>query len=270
MSASRPKNPTLSLDSSSRLRWRSWSRKHERAWFLLSLSLHVLTILALVYLTPVHVVVRKAIEKTRTEMQMSAKQLKELAETLEERSSEDIRRNTEELERMLEDISKVHEDISVQFKGFEEQQRAAAAEEAALEMENAIKNMATAIESIRDDAPIAQTDRLQALAEHAQMRALKQLDMAMFDTSQIAEKQKRASAAHQDAKAAHNRHRDQTFRLAASEQNLETSSEVARKAREELQALQESHGEDAMKQKAAQLEQYDQPVSYTHLTLPTN
>jgi len=229
----------MSSSSLERIRRR---RRQDRLWFVVSLTLHAMALIALVYLTPVRELVRRVTHPTRPETSLSASVLMDLTEAIDERAAEQIRQNTQELDRVLEEMARFQENIAAEFAAFVEEQRNTAAADAVNEMERAIKEMESALSSIEQNAAIEQTDRFQALAEQAQQRAANKLAMAPFDVSAAATAQQRASDAHQQAKTAHDEDRRLKEQALAREATLEaerTRAEDRRKALEDVKAKEE-------------------------------
>ncbi|KPK65392.1 MAG: hypothetical protein AMK73_03100 [Planctomycetes bacterium SM23_32] len=210
-------------------------RREGRGWFLLSLGLHALAIAALIYLTPVRDVVREIVRPTRPERTMSAGGLAELAEAIEEMAAEQIARNSRELRRVLGKMDEIEEGMADEFGAFDRDRRRTAAADALQEMDRALEEMQGAAESIEQQAPIETTDRHQALAEQAQERARRKLDMIASDVATAQQLHRRAEAAHQDAKAAHDRERDLKAAVAGVERQL---AQEESRAEERLQAVE--------------------------------
>lgn len=246
-----------SLGSRSRKRLRT----ERGSWFLVSLALHILALAGLVYLTPVRQIVRELVRRTAPQKTMSATALADLAEAIEERAAEQIAENAGELERVFGKITQIQDSMSDEFAGFETRQRENAARDALREMERAVEQMEGAVGSIEEDVSIEATDRLQALAEQAQQRAGRKLDMIQFDVADVTAQQRRAEEAHQQAKSTHDEHRDKISQVQARERVLTTERTRADQLRTQLQQMEDSgKPEEEIERQAASLAQQDQRV----------
>ena len=243
MSESRPKqSPSLHTPSSSISRIRR-RRRHERLWFGVSLGLHGVVLIALIYLTPVRELVRQVAQQIKPEAAMSSRVLMDVAQAIDERAAEQIRENTDELDRVSEQMAQIQERMSTQFDVFADEQKNTAAADAVDEMKQAISQMESAADSIKRDAPIEETDRYQALAEQAQERAHDKLGMTPFDASAALQAEQHAQDAHQEAKAAHDQDRNLKEQTTAREATVTTEQANTQKRQDDLDAAVQHQNE---------------------------
>ncbi len=264
--SSGPTDRTPAVRSSLRLR----RRENRSVWFVLSVCLHGLALGALLYLTPVREVVRQIVRQTRPQETMSARELENLAEAIQYRTADQIVRNTDELGRVLDEMAGIQDDVFRDFAAFDQQRRNTAAQDARQEMEHAIQQMESAVESIGKSAPIEQTDRFQALAEQAQERARRKLEMVPFDVGSAQDAHEKAEQSHQEAKSAHDADREAQARVATLEPALETEQSRAEQLRAQLDQMKQSaKPEDQIAQQTTQVEAQDQRVSEATQQLDT-
>jgi hypothetical protein len=222
-------------------------------------GLHALALGALIYLTPVRQIVQRVVQQVRPEEAMSGRGLADLAEAIELRAADQIADNTEELQHVLTEMDQLQSNMSVEFQTFDAEQRSNAAQDAQKEMEKAVAYMQDAEQSMRDNRPIEATDRLQALAEQAQERAQRKLDIVGFDVAHVVAAQQAADSVHQAAKASHDRHRDQIARVAALDRALTTEQQRTDAARSRLDQLrQQAKAEAQVKQQEQTLAQNEE------------
>ncbi len=251
MSESRPSRLPLPSGAHSVRPIRPFRRAHDRGWFVASLAVHVLALLALVYLTPVREIVREIVERTRPQATMSAQEIDALAESIEFRTAERVQENAEELDRVLGEMAEIQGDVAQNFLTFDEQRRRSAAEDALQEMEQAVEQMQEAARSIERGATVEEVDRPQALGEQAQDRARRKLEMVGFDVSDPARKQRTAIEQHQAAKSAHDAHRDRIDELAYARREVEVVETELGKRREALKRARDA-GDSAARQQDLQ------------------
>jgi len=120
-------------------------------------------------------------------------------------------------------------------------------------MEQAAEQMRGAADSIQKDSDAQATDRFQALAEQAQERAGRKLDLVGSNAVPIVAGQRTAAEAHQQAKTAHDQHSTQIPRVAGLEQSAATEQARTEQARQQLQQAQESKRQQAQIDQAAAL-----------------
>ncbi len=255
MSASRPSSSSTSRPAAQRLSRRLYRRERRSGWFVLSVCLHGLALAALLYLTPVREVVKEIVRQTMPQQMMSGRELQNLAEAIEWRTADQIERNSDELRRVLDEMGEIHRDVARDFATFDQQRRQTAAQDARQEMERAIQEMESAVESIEQVAPIEQTDRFQALAEQAQERAQRKLDMVPFGVAAAVAAQQQAAQAHQEAKNAHDADREALARIVVLERSQATQQARSEQLRNQLQQLKEAgRPENQIERQTTQLE----------------
>ncbi len=215
-------------------------RRHDRIWFAVSCGLHVVALAALVWLTPVRDIVREVVRQTRPQATMSGAELQKLAESIEWQAADQIRANAEELERVLGEMAEIYDSMAVEFEQFAQRQRQQAARDAMQEMQTAINRMDEATQAIESGMPVETVDRLQALAEQAQQRAGRKLEMVEYDVSAAAQSHAAAEKQHQQAKALHDEHRRQLAQVADTELQVEDRDRRLEEEKEKLQRMQEN------------------------------
>jgi len=261
MSESKQKLPKSPSTRPEGLTFRSRRDRGRSRWFLASLTLHVVAILALLYMTPVREMVKQVIRRTEPARNMSARGLQDLAEAIEYRAADQIADNARQLERIFDRIEEARQSITGRFRQFEKWQKTTAPEDALREMEQAAEYMDKAAESMAESESIETTDRQQGVAENAQQRAEKQLQMIPFDVSDAMSAQQAADDAHQQAKAAHDLRRDMEGQVTAEELRLETARQEARQREQRLREAQEQgKSQDQVKREAQRLEDQRQQV----------
>jgi hypothetical protein len=243
MSASRPSKPPSSYLSPSLGALRA-RRRRDRVWFGVSLGLHGLALAALVYLTPVREIVREVVRQARAETIMSGGEMAELADAIEEHAAEQVREDVTELGRVLERMGEMQHDVALEFSAFDARRREDAARDAEELMTAAVEHMQAAVQSIQEDAPIEETDRRQGMAEQAQERAARKLEMIDYDAAPVIAAQRSAAEAHQQAKGAHDRDRDLVDQVAARERDAQAQQVRADELAGRVRQMQEA-GESA-------------------------
>jgi hypothetical protein len=240
-------------------------------WFFASLVLHVVAIVALLYMTPVREMVREVIRRTEPTQNMSARGLQDLADAIEFRAADQIADNARQLERIFERIEEARQSMAERFRQFEKRQRATAPQDALREMEQAAEYMDKAAESMAQGEPIETTDRHQGVAENAQQRAEKQLEMTPFDVSDAMAAQRAAADAHQQAKAAQDLRREAEAQVTAREQQLETARQEAEQREQRLQeAKDQGRSEDQVQREQQRVEEQKQRVEEASAQLEEN
>jgi hypothetical protein len=215
----------------------------------MSVGLHGLILAVLVYLTPVRQIVREFRQGSHPVSGMSARELANLAETIEVHAADQIASNARELGSVLDQMNEVQGGIAEKFGAFAQRQQENGARDALQAMGQAAEQMRAAADSIQNDSEPQITDRLQALAESAQERARRKLEVVESGLVSIATGQRAAEEAHQQAKAVHDQHTTQMSRLAGLERSA--AAEQAR-AEQMHQQLQKSQG---AKRPQAQIDQ---------------
>jgi hypothetical protein len=238
MSESRPSSsPTEDGQASS---GRRRARRRDRGpWFIVSMGLHGVAIIALVYLTPIREIVRDVVRQQKPETTISAAGLTELADALEVRAADQITRNARELDNVLGEMFKIQERMTGDYSTFEQQQREDAARDAIEEMEKAVEHMENAVELVEADTDVEATDRQQAQAEQAQERARRKLEMVLFDVADPLAEHQAAESAHQAAKAFHDQHSDRKQVIPARERALQTEQQRAEDLRTRIADMRE-------------------------------
>jgi hypothetical protein len=233
---SRSSSPRTSRGSIARIRRR---RRREQLWYGVSLGLHGVALIALIYLTPVRELVRQVAQQIKPEATMSSHVLMDLAQAIDDRAADQIKANTREMDAVFADMEDIQARMSARFQAFAEQQRNTAAADALEEMKAAISQMEKAGESIGRGAPIEETDRYQALAEQAQERAGQKLDMAPFDVQAAVEAEGHAQDVHQEAKAAHDQDRSLKEQIPSREATLKTEQARSDQRRQEVETAKQ-------------------------------
>lgn len=199
---------SASKQSTTRTSRRATDRDPNR-WFVVSALLHLVAVLVLIYFTPLRDIIAEArAQRERLENVMSADALEDLAESIEELTRRQIRQNAASLDTIVQRINEVQREMQTEFQRFERQQQQNAADDALTEMQKAVDNMAEAVEKMEAGAGTTEIDRFQALAEQAQERATRKLEMVTWDVADVRKQQTVASNTHQEAKALHDQHRD--------------------------------------------------------------
>jgi hypothetical protein len=207
----------------------------------------------LLYLTPVRRIVQEFRQASRPQSTMSATELANLAETIEVHAADQIASNARELGTVFDQIKEVQGAVGEKFDAFAQRQRDNAARDALQAMEQAAEQMRGAADSIQKDSDAQATDRFQALAEQAQERAGRKLDLVGSNAVPIVAGQRTAAEAHQQAKTAHDQHSTQIPRVAGLEQSAATEQARTEQARQQLQQAQESKRQQAQIDQAAAL-----------------
>jgi len=239
MSASEPnKKKVDGRPFTVRRRLSRWSRRDP--WFLVSMGLHGLILAVLVYLTPVRQIVQELRQASHPVSSMSARELANLAETIEAHAADQIASNARELGTVFGDITEIQDGIGQKFASFEQRQRENAARDALQAMEQAAEQMRGAVKSIQEDSDVQATDRFQALAEGAQERAGKKLELVGSGAVSLTTGQRAAGEAHQQAKAVHDQRSTQAVRVGTLERSVATEQTRTEQARQALEQAKES------------------------------
>ena len=240
MSASGPNGSPSKAAVSVALPRRRRKEKDRGVWFLVSVVLHALALAALIHLTPVRQLVADLQDRMYSQPTMSAVGLTELAEAMESLAAEQIEGNAQELLNVLGEMGGIQDGMFREFAAFERQRRDSAPQDALKEMEKAVERMNSAVEAIEQGAPVEATDRFQALAEQAQQRARKKLEMIGFDVETVSAVHRTAEGTHLEAKLTHDRHTQVKARIPLLEQALVPQRATAEALGKQVQQLKDS------------------------------
>lgn len=201
-----------------------------------SLTLHILAVIALIYFTPIRQILTEALEPARpTTPTMSASQLEELSQTIEVSASEILRQNVETLDNLFEQIRRLQTDVDQEFAQFDAQRTQKAAQDALKEMTSAMEKMNEAVELLDRKAPTEEIDRAQALAEQAQQRAKSKLAQVPYDVAPVQTEHVKAQKSHLQAKEVFNEQLKMTDGKTNREARLKTAQATVDRNKQTLE-----------------------------------
>ncbi len=211
-------------------------------WFGVSLAVHLVAAVLLVYFTPLRQVIRETLAPTKPENTMSSETLNKVSETIEESAETQTRRNILEQSRVEREMDQLLDEVSSKYQQFQAYQQRRAAEEAIKEMETARKALAESLEALEIEKPSQEVDRHLARAQHAQDRALEKLQVVPFDVTDSQQAQAEAAREHLQATESRNdasTHHAQADRMAPEPEQM----------KQQVQDLQKQISEEEAKEK---------------------
>ncbi len=195
-------NPRVNPPSSNPL-WSGRQRGRGR-WYAVSLALHLVALVVLLYFTPIRKILTEPIEPTHENPTLSASQLEDLTDTIEMKASDALRQNVETLDIILGQIYELQSEVGEEFVKFDAERTQTAAEDALQEMKSAVEKMEEAEKLLKEHAATEEVDRAQALAEQAQERAQNKLAQVPYDVTPAQTEHAKAQETHLAAKEAFN------------------------------------------------------------------
>jgi hypothetical protein len=214
-------------------------------WFAVSLTLHLVAAVLLVYLTPLREVVRDTFQPAKPENTMSSETLNEVSQSLEDSAEVATRRNILEQQRVRREMDQILSQVSAKFEAFESIQEQRAAQDALEEMTAAATQLEQAVEALESEAPATEIDRHLAKAQHAQDRASEKLKLVPFDVQPAREVQDQAGQEHLEATADYNRANERE----AQADRISPDVEIQKS---QVQELQRQIAEEEAKEKPSQ------------------
>jgi hypothetical protein len=195
-------------------------------WMGLSMLLHILAVIALIFLTPIHEAIfdQADAKASAKDKKLSTEQLEEVTEKLEEVTKEHIRRNLEALQEILDQMQEVNESQLEEYTVFEHSQIERTPEKIQDSLEQALETMKEAQKQL-DEKQHSDALTQQALAQSHQDSMAQYLEFVNASKEvQKAHQEARetqAKATQESAKA-----KDATYHLMIAEKRLESPTKL--------------------------------------------
>jgi len=174
-------------------------RRDQSGWFAVSIMLHLVAAIALIFFTPIREVFlqQAEVEQASSRPRMSTRQITEVADKLDEITEDHIERNVQAMHDMLQQMQEVNDEEFAEYVVFEHSQIERTPEVVNDSLEQALAAMQQAADSIEaDDHTTAITQ--QAVAMSHQEAIGQRLELVQA-SSEVRESQEQAAAVQQQA-----------------------------------------------------------------------